>query len=50
MDFRENSNKNVGTYSDHVTLCYAMIFIDGILFLPPVGGQEGLARGELHVS
>ena len=25
MDFRENSNRNVGTYSDHVALFYAMI-------------------------
>jgi hypothetical protein len=33
MDFRENSNKNVGTYSAHVTLCYAMICRDEIFFL-----------------
>ena len=34
MDFRENSNKNVDIYSEHVPLCYAMIFRDEILFLP----------------
>jgi hypothetical protein len=38
MDFRENSNKNVGTYSDHMTSCYAMIFRDETLFLLLVGG------------
>jgi hypothetical protein len=48
MDFRENSNRNIGTYSDHLPLCYAII-CEGEL-LPPVGWQAGLLRGELHVS
>jgi len=40
MDFRENSNRNIGTYSDHLALCYAIIC--GGELLPTVGGRQDL--------
>jgi len=36
----------IRAYSDHVALCYAIIFCNRRSFSAPVGWQAGLARGE----